>query len=189
MICFSKAVPVIFGFLCFVNVMTTCKAYITFFVLVIAVWGIAIAAVAIISLLSIIGIMIVPLMKHSVHFNRLLSFLIALAVGTLVGDALLHLLPHVSIKTCNNSYFIQLCKNPDIKLCHNIHYKLGKELLIVKQGIRCKSFAAIGFEFTTDWSSLKTLLSELQCQVGMGIFFGNNRIFYSFDALKLNVYK
>nr|CAB3266262.1 zinc transporter ZIP10 [Phallusia mammillata] len=58
------------------------------------VWGIAIASVAAITLLSIIGILIIPLMKHSVYFNRLLSFLVALAVGTLVGDGLLHLLPH-----------------------------------------------------------------------------------------------
>jgi len=61
-----------------------------------AVWGFAILSVAVISALSVIGILLVPLMKHSVQFNRLLSFLVALAVGTLIGDALLHLLPHVS---------------------------------------------------------------------------------------------
>uniref|UniRef100_H2YIP2 Uncharacterized protein n=1 Tax=Ciona savignyi TaxID=51511 RepID=H2YIP2_CIOSA len=53
-----------------------------------------IISVAVISLLSVIGILIVPLMRHSGFFNRLISFLVALAVGTLTGDALLHLLPH-----------------------------------------------------------------------------------------------
>nr|XP_009862239.1 zinc transporter ZIP10 [Ciona intestinalis] len=58
------------------------------------VWGIAILSVTVISVLSVIGILIVPLMRHNDHFNRLISFLVALAVGTLTGDALLHLLPH-----------------------------------------------------------------------------------------------
>ena len=46
-----------------------------------------------------IGLLTLPLINHSQVFHRLLSFLVALAVGTLVGDALLHLLPHVRITT------------------------------------------------------------------------------------------
>ena len=61
-----------------------------------SVWGIALVSVAVISLLSVVGILTVPLMGFTRWFNTLLSFLVALAVGTLVGDALLHLLPHVS---------------------------------------------------------------------------------------------
>lgn len=37
---------------------------------------------------------------NRVFFKFLLSFLVALAVGTLSGDAFLHLLPHVSINYC-----------------------------------------------------------------------------------------
>lgn len=56
-------------------------------------------AISIISFLSLLGVILVPLMNR-VFFKFLLSFLVALAVGTLSGDALLHLLPHVSSVIC-----------------------------------------------------------------------------------------
>ena len=60
------------------------------------VWGYGIAAVVVISLCSVVGALIVPFMQI-IFYQKALVFLISLAVGTLAGDALLHLLPHVSI--------------------------------------------------------------------------------------------
>ncbi|XP_067837837.1 zinc transporter ZIP6-like [Heptranchias perlo] len=58
-----------------------------------AVWIGGFVSVTVISLLSLLGITFMPLMNKS-FFKFLLTFLVALAVGTLSGDAFLHLLPH-----------------------------------------------------------------------------------------------
>ncbi|CAB1419174.1 unnamed protein product [Pleuronectes platessa] len=55
------------------------------------VWGFV--SITIISLLSLLGVVLVPIIDQGC-FKFLLTFLVALAVGTLSGDALLHLLPH-----------------------------------------------------------------------------------------------
>ena len=58
-------------------------------------WGYGILAVAIISLCSLAGLAIIPFM-NKIFYQKAVMFFISLAVGTLVGDALLHLFPHVS---------------------------------------------------------------------------------------------
>ncbi|XP_019900954.2 zinc transporter ZIP6 isoform X1 [Esox lucius] len=58
-----------------------------------AAWAGGIISITIISLLSLAGVVLIPLMNR-VFFKFLLSFLVALAVGTLSGDAFLHLIPH-----------------------------------------------------------------------------------------------
>lgn len=65
-------------------------------VLLSAAWLGGFISITVISLLSLLGIVLIPLMGK-VFFKFLLSFLVALAVGTLSGDALLHLIPHVSL--------------------------------------------------------------------------------------------
>ncbi|XP_078407973.1 zinc transporter ZIP10 isoform X1 [Cetorhinus maximus] len=55
------------------------------------IWGLL--SITIISLLSVLGVVLVPIINQ-VCFKYLLTFLVALAVGTLSGDALLHLMPH-----------------------------------------------------------------------------------------------
>ncbi|XP_024124458.1 zinc transporter ZIP6 isoform X1 [Oryzias melastigma] len=56
-------------------------------------WTGGFISITIISLLSLLGVVLIPLMNR-VFFKFLLSFLVALAVGTLSGDAFLHLIPH-----------------------------------------------------------------------------------------------
>ncbi|KPI98694.1 PREDICTED: zinc transporter ZIP10 [Papilio xuthus] len=56
-------------------------------------WIYASLSILVISATGLFGVAIVPLLKSAI-FSHVLHFLIAVAVGTLCGDALLHLLPH-----------------------------------------------------------------------------------------------
>ncbi|XP_053980184.1 zinc transporter foi-like isoform X1 [Hylaeus volcanicus] len=57
------------------------------------VWAYSTISILIISLCGLLGVAVIPCMGK-VYYHQLLQFLVALAVGTLCGDALIHLLPH-----------------------------------------------------------------------------------------------
>jgi len=57
-----------------------------------AVWGYAIGATIIISLISVIGLVLVPFQSTKFQ-EHIMSPLLSFAVGTLLGDAVLHLIP------------------------------------------------------------------------------------------------
>jgi len=59
------------------------------------VWGFSLLSCLVISAVGLVAVAIIPVM-HKVIYNHLLQFLVALAIGSLTGDAVLHLLPHVS---------------------------------------------------------------------------------------------
>lgn len=55
-------------------------------------WIAGFVSVSIINIVSMIGVVIIPLRKFSV-FNILTSFFMAMALGSLLGDAMIHLVP------------------------------------------------------------------------------------------------
>ncbi|KAG4071166.1 hypothetical protein HA402_001156 [Bradysia odoriphaga] len=57
------------------------------------VWIYATLSILGTSLCGLLGVAVIPFMDKE-YYNSILQFLVALAVGTLAGDALLHLLPH-----------------------------------------------------------------------------------------------
>ncbi|CAG0886983.1 unnamed protein product [Darwinula stevensoni] len=57
------------------------------------VWMCSLVSVLVISLCGVLGVLVIPIM-HRVFYHHLLQFLVAMAVGSLTGDAVLHLLPH-----------------------------------------------------------------------------------------------
>uniref|UniRef100_A0A1A9Z6N6 Uncharacterized protein n=1 Tax=Glossina pallidipes TaxID=7398 RepID=A0A1A9Z6N6_GLOPL len=61
-----------------------------------SVWIYASISIFILSTSGLLGILLVPLMKTVIH-KEILSFLIAVAIGTLSGDAFMHLLPHALV--------------------------------------------------------------------------------------------
>ncbi|XP_012945688.1 zinc transporter ZIP10 isoform X1 [Aplysia californica] len=67
------------------------------------VWGFSCVAVLIISLVGLLGVAVIPIMQK-VFYNHMLQFLVALAVGALAGDALLHLLPHSIMASSGHSH-------------------------------------------------------------------------------------
>lgn len=58
-----------------------------------AVWMYSLLSIFAISACGLLGVAVIPVM-HKSYYHLLLQFLVALAVGTLCGDALLHLMPH-----------------------------------------------------------------------------------------------
>jgi hypothetical protein len=75
-------------------------------------WGYSVLAVAVISLLSLVGVAIIPFMNR-IFYKVTLVFFIALAIGTLAGDALLHLFPHVSLV----AYFLSRLIHESLHSC------------------------------------------------------------------------
>lgn len=63
-------------------------------VVVLTVWGYSLVAVTLISLTSLVGVATIPFFGKRMY-KKILATLVALAVGTLAGDSLLHLMPHV----------------------------------------------------------------------------------------------
>ena len=63
-------------------------------------WGYGFLAITICSFLSLGVIMMIPCLKKS-YYNVIMAYLVALAVGTLAGDAMLHLIPHAFIEGAN----------------------------------------------------------------------------------------
>ena len=55
-------------------------------------WIYASVSILVLSLVGLLGILLVPIVNR-VMYNHLLQFLVAMAAGSLAGDALLHLLP------------------------------------------------------------------------------------------------
>uniref|UniRef100_W8BTE1 Zinc transporter ZIP14 n=1 Tax=Ceratitis capitata TaxID=7213 RepID=W8BTE1_CERCA len=59
-------------------------------------WIYASVSIFILSACGLLGILLVPLMKTTAY-QDILKFLVAVAIGTLAGDALMHLLPHALV--------------------------------------------------------------------------------------------
>lgn len=78
-----------------------------------SIWGYSVVACLLVSAVGLIAVAIIPLM-NKVLFNHLLQFLVALAIGSLAGDVLLHLLPHALIPHDHNHEHEHDSKNSSV---------------------------------------------------------------------------
>lgn len=97
----------------------------TFFLF--SAWLYATISVLVISASGLIGVAVAPFSK-SPTYPQLLKFLVALAVGTLCGDALMHLLPHALI---SNDHSHHTSAVTTIENHHTPMYKCGLTFLTV----------------------------------------------------------
>lgn len=93
-------------------------------------WGYGFLAITICSLLSLSVIAIIPCLKKS-FYNMLMAYLVALAVGTLAGDALLHLIPHAFIEGANLAAEVVVSKDKRLRQ----HYSQVWRAMFVLAGI------------------------------------------------------
>nr|CAI5864772.1 unnamed protein product [Callosobruchus analis] len=71
------------------------------------VWLCSITAIVIISACGVLSLAIIPVMQKK-FYKPLIQFLVALAVGTLAGDALLHLLPHAMTPSHHHGHGLEV---------------------------------------------------------------------------------
>jgi len=93
-------------------------------------WGYGFLAITICSFLSLAVIVMIPCLKKS-WYNMIMAYLIALAVGTLAGDALLHLIPHAFIEGANMAAGVVVSKDQRLKQ----HYAQVFRAMFVFAGI------------------------------------------------------
>uniref|UniRef100_T2MCM1 Zinc transporter ZIP14 n=1 Tax=Hydra vulgaris TaxID=6087 RepID=T2MCM1_HYDVU len=93
-------------------------------------WGYGLLSITVISLLSISVISIIPCLKKA-FYHVIMSYLVALAVGTLAGDAMLHLIPHAFAEGANSAASLRISREDELKQ----HYSQVWRALFVLLGI------------------------------------------------------
>ena len=93
-------------------------------------WGYGFLAITICSFLSLGVIVMIPCLGKG-FYNMLMAYLVALAVGTLAGDAMLHLIPHAFIEGANLAARIVVNKEQRLQQ----HYSQVWRAMFVLAGI------------------------------------------------------
>jgi len=103
------------------------------------VWLYSTLSIIGVSLCGLFGVAVIPIMdKH--YYHHVLQFLVALAVGTLTGDALLHLLPHAMMPIDSEA---------------NLHHTMMQRGLAAVFGIVFFYFFERFLTMVTEWRQLK----------------------------------
>ncbi|XP_076765309.1 zinc transporter foi-like, partial [Xylocopa sonorina] len=131
----------------------------------IQVWAYSTISILIISLCGLLGVAVIPFMGK-VYYHQLLQFLVALAVGTLCGDALIHLLPHAMVSHDHAHERIHVDVNDhaesDHKEQHNMNMWKG---LVAMMGLALFFFTEKALTLVAEWRKIRQRRNKLPSRV------------------------
>eukprot|EP00111_Clytia_hemisphaerica_P000180 TCONS_00000448-protein len=93
-----------------------------------SVWLYGMLSITVISLLSLAVITMIPCLKKS-FYHKIMAYLMALAVGTLAGDAMLHLIPHAFAEGANSAANLVINDEQKLKQHYSQVYRASFVLL------------------------------------------------------------
>nr|XP_012139836.1 PREDICTED: zinc transporter foi isoform X2 [Megachile rotundata] len=128
------------------------------------VWAYSTFSILIISLCGLLGVAVIPFMGK-VYYHQLLQFLVALAVGTLCGDALIHLLPHAMMShdhSHEHSHYDDNHGEADQKEQHNMNMWKG---LVAMMGLALFFFTEKALMMLAEWRKLRQRRNKLPTRV------------------------
>lgn len=117
-----------------------------------AVWLYSSLSITAISACGLLGVAVIPIM-HKTYYNHLLQFLVALAVGTLCGDALLHLMPHAMSPSHDHGHETGV----DTKVSHNDGMWKGLAAML---GVVFFYFTEKGLTVVVEWRKRRQKLED-----------------------------
>ena len=103
-------------------------------------YGVGFVAVLIVSLLSLLGVVIIPLLRKKI-LRFIFSFLVAMGVAALVCDAVLHLIPHVSL-----SKRVYVCTLVSVRDTENLTFSSDYCVDFQRIFMRCSAPAVVRVE-------------------------------------------
>ncbi|XP_017752577.1 PREDICTED: zinc transporter foi-like [Eufriesea mexicana] len=125
------------------------------------VWAYSTISILIISLGGLLGVAVIPFMGK-VYYHQLLQFLVALAVGTLCGDALIHLLPHAMMSHHSHEHTHHDHAELDYKEQHNMNMWKG---LVAMMGLALFFFTEKALTMLAEWRKLRQRRNKLSSRV------------------------
>ncbi|XP_043526828.1 zinc transporter foi-like isoform X1 [Frieseomelitta varia] len=125
------------------------------------VWAYSTISILIISLCGLLGVAVIPFMGK-IYYHQLLQFLVALAVGTLCGDALIHLLPHAMMSHHTHEHIHNDHVEVDFKEEHNMNMWKG---LIAMMGLALFFFTEKALTMLAEWRKLRQRRNKLPSRV------------------------
>nr|XP_033336074.1 zinc transporter foi-like [Megalopta genalis]XP_033336075.1 zinc transporter foi-like [Megalopta genalis]XP_033336076.1 zinc transporter foi-like [Megalopta genalis] len=128
------------------------------------VWAYSIISILIISLCGLFGVAVIPFMGK-IYYHQLLQFLVALAVGTLCGDALIHLLPHAMMPHHTHDHHGHDDNDHaeiDHKEQHNINMWKG---VVAMAGLVLFFFTEKALTLVAEWRKLRQRRNKLPSRV------------------------